>query len=437
MLQKKTINQQSLYEYLITEATYGTDTILNEVKRKKPNSYVKITKEETITTNLDFLPKPIINSKDKQSFIEKTYLELENSFMKWKNSGRTISTGLTAGFDSRLMAVIFKSINATVNYNVGGSIDCPDVVIAKEIANKENLPLFHRVLIQKDKIPKESYLQHLKMQFYRNDALGNNGIFDDGTDWSERFKQASQKELMLVGIGGEIYRNYWSLPNKQYSTDDFTKSRFDTFDDTEFTEIFDREIYLKNFSKKMREALCITNSKMKRSELEMLYPIYRMRYWAGMEVTKTSNFYPIILPFADHQICSNSSIIPVKWKRTGEFEANLIRYGDKSIASHLSEYGYSFDKPAPLKKWCTEFIREYTPISIRWSQRKKRYNIEKKLKEEQNQSSFPYFLQDEYLKTVFDLNDLHISKYIDINKIINPGLLSRALSVELILGDYF
>ena len=49
-----------------------------------------------------------------------------------------------------------------------------------------------------------------------------------------------------------------------------------------------------------------------------------------------------------------------------------------------------------------------------------------------NNSEMPYFLKEEYIKNIFPLDKLLINQYIDINKVKNPEILSRALTLEFI-----
>lgn len=435
LLENKTINDQAFYEYLISSATYCHETYLNEIRRTSSEEFFILSETITKVKNSP-IPIPEKSPSSKEKAIAKTANELKESFKIWNNSDKKIASGLSGGYDSRLLAAIYKTLGINVEYHVAGTDSDKDVTIAHEIAKGENLSLEYRKLGELAPVPQDEFSDFLKKQLYRNDASGNHGIFNDGYDWKSQYEQAEKKEIVLVGIGGEVYRNYWKMHDKSWSVDKLIDSFYDVFDDSEFTDKFNKNKYFENLSGKLLRSVNENGRILKRTQIEQLYPLFRMKYWAGMEVSKRSSYFPLVLPFADPLLCQNSIEIPLRWKVCGDYEANLINHIDGKMASYMSEYGYAFDSDSSIKSKLSEHLRAYnTPVRNHF--RKKKRESEVAQKSSGNQSHFPYYLSENYLSEIFDLENLEISKYVNIKKIQDPGMLSRALTVEIVIKDHF
>ena len=95
---------------------------------------------------------------------------------------------------------------------------------------------------------------------------------------------------------------------------------------------------------------------------------------------------------------------------------------DSSLARYPSIYGHSFDEKLPMRRRVFEFAARHAPNTIRSVYMRRDFNrIE----------PMPYYLQEKYLGEIFDFGALRVSDYIDVKKIKSPGMLSRALTVEL------
>ena len=139
-----------------------------------------------------------------------------------------------------------------------------------------------------------------------------------------------------------------------------------------------------------------------------------------------------LVPFCESEFFHMSSNIPYKQRYLGYFKAALIKFIDPALANYPSQYGYNFydyDK-IPTKIKMKTFLRYHTPTTLRPFLRAHFWKQGEKVK-------FPYYLTKDYLNMVFPSSELVISEFVDINKITDPDMLSRALSVELILTGKF
>jgi hypothetical protein len=140
-----------------------------------------------------------------------------------------------------------------------------------------------------------------------------------------------------------------------------------------------------------------------------------------------------LVPFLEPKTIYLTRDIPYKYKHLTVFKSALIKLIDPIVAKYPSQYGFSFcdyDKIPPQIKM-KEFIRYHTPITLRPCVRKywRRKNMGK--------DGYPYYFGKEYLDMIFPSNRLSVSKYIHIDKIDDPNMLSRVLSVELLITDRF
>jgi asparagine synthase (glutamine-hydrolysing) len=270
----------------------------------------------------------------------------------------------------------------------------------------------------------------VRAQFHFHDGQGILGVFDDGSDLATRKKRTASATLQLNGGGGEIYRNYWKLRDSKFRIRSFLKARFDQLDFSIYTDRFDKRAYWSDLTEKIRFALRTDQDPLDRRQIELIYPFLRLKYWMGQN-NSSNNFLSFALtPFAEPVFAIPSSGIPLKDKNLGRFEAAVIRFVDPRLASYPSVYGFNFcDTVPPLAKLKNAAV-VHCPVFVRPA-------IYRELERRRSRGAMPYYLSDRYLRTVLDPEDLEISRYVDIDRILDPGILSRALTAELIVSDRF
>jgi hypothetical protein len=124
--------------------------------------------------------------------------------------------------------------------------------------------------------------------------------------------------------------------------------------------------------------------------------------------------------------------VPYKDRYLNAFQAALVKLIDPALSKYPSQYGYSFYDYDKVSLWikAKTYVRYHVPPGARPYLRAHFKNKDRKHR-------FPYYLSSEYLETVFSLRQLSISQYIDIDKINDANMLSRVLSVELLMTDRF
>ncbi len=427
---KKNISSQEIYEYIFQGAFYGDKTIYKEIKLLSSQYLWQISPELT-KTEKDFDFNFNQTSSNLNDLVTKTSKSHLDYFNMLKNTfGNKITSALSGGYDSRLMLALMKNVDILPKLYVYGENNSNDVKVAKTITEGENLLLDHVNRSEYDRIEIQSFRSILENNFYCFDGLGIKGVFDNGSDINTRIKRYEDMLLQLNGGGGEIYRNFWNLPNKRYSIRNFLKSKYEPLDLIKIcTEHFNKNQYYSNFENKIKIILSTDKDSLSRKQIEMLYPFLRLKYWMGMNNSINNQFGYAITPYVEPEFVYKSFNIPLKYKNLGLFQSLLIRNTDEGLSKYYSDYGFTFYDKINRKRKIKGFIKRNIPISLRPL-------IRRKLSKNKNEIK-PYYLQDEYLNEIFNLDNLEIYKYINVKQIKDPEVLSRALSIELLITDEF
>jgi hypothetical protein len=425
-LKEKNISLQEIYEFIFEGAFYGGTTVYKEISFISSDKIHQILPER-MTCNKNINYNYSQEGFDFYNEVETISNQLIEYFTLLKDVfNDKITQALSGGFDTRLMLALSRKAGISTHLYVYGDDNCKDVIIAKNITNKEGIKIEH---INRDKYPQikiEKFKKSIENEFYCFDFLGE-PIFENGSDFDTRIKRVKNCKLHLNGSGGEIYRNFWELSDKSLSIKNYVKSKFDFFNYSTCTDKFNKKSYFINLEEKIKNVLSIDRNDITRQQAEMIYPLLRAKYWIGKQNSINNQLSYSLTPFLETEFVFGSFKIPMKYKYLGFFEAALIRKIDEKIAKFPSLYGFNFYNSVGIKKKFLNTIKRNTPICIRPFLRRNFRSY--------NYNTLPYYLSDKYLKEIFDSKELYMNNYIKIKEIKNPHVLSRVLSLELLLSD--
>lgn len=134
--------------------------------------------------------------------------------------GKNITTALSGGYDSRLLLSLLIDAGVTPQLYVYGENSSPDVLVAKSIEKGEGLEINHVDKSNHKKPSPDQYAEIINDNYYGLDGFPFEGIYDFGGNMETRRHRSQNNTMVLNGGGGEIYRNFFYLPNKAYSVDD-------------------------------------------------------------------------------------------------------------------------------------------------------------------------------------------------------------------------
>ena len=421
------IDKQGVYEYCFQETTYGETTPVNEIKMADSLCYfefcehgirsikknIPIDFETTVSTYDELLDEHSSLLQDQMNYVVSSY-------------GLKIATALSGGYDSRLMLSLARNAGITPDVYVYGADDSQDVKVAQSIARGEGFSIKHINKAHFQKPEPEEYAGILKDNFYALDGLPNEGIFDFGANMSTRRKRAEDGTLILNGGGGEIYRNFFYLPNLSYSVDQLIDVFYTRYTADFCTEAFSEDHYRDQLKSKIIYALELESEHMSRTQLEYAYPAFRLRYWTAKDNSNNNRLSSFLTPFICYETIRATLKMPLKFKTHGRFQGDLINRINPALASYQSDYGYPFNEPIPFSKKIKNNMTIFRPVWLR----KRSYAIKHKMAN----LSLPQTLSDGYIRPVLPAGTPYMDQYFKIPEIRDAALLGRVLTLEFLFG---
>lgn len=190
-----------------------------------------------------------------------------------------------------------------------------------------------------------------------------------------RVQRSGASLLQLNGGGGEIFRNFWKLPERPLAIRDFLKSRFDFLTRGTFTSRFDKDEYFHHLAVKVQQMLRMREERLTRQQIEMLHVYMRVRYWMGHNTSIQNLRGFALIPLTEPCFAFPSWQIPVVEKDLGRFEAALIRRLNPRLAAYPSAYGFNFADDIPLSARISEALLVNVPVAMRPPLRKLKQHL--------------------------------------------------------------
>ena len=230
---------------------------------------------------------------------------------------------------------------------VYGGPDDEDVQIARLITEAEGLPLEH---IDKSTVPApdpEAFIGETEKNLFAFDGWKvETPLFDFGADRQDRLKRHVDGQVPLNGSLGEIYRNFFYMPDRPSSTGAVISTFYSRYDPRAFTDNFDEKDYRSAMAESMREAIGAESDELERSQVEELYPKFRGRFWTGRDAQINQRFGPMFFPYLEHAAISNTAKIPIGLKDLGYLQGRMIGRINSRLADYPSDYGFRPERSA-------------------------------------------------------------------------------------------
>lgn len=418
-----TPDPQGIYEYAFQETNYGECTPFHEIKMADSFSIF-----EFEPLNVKRLPKHIPISFD---VTHQPYHELidEHAHLLQKQMksvissyGPKVATALSGGYDSRLMLALAVNEGVNPDVYVYGPDGSSDVNVAKAVAKGEEFALNHINKAKHKKPDPDQYADIVKDNFYALDGYPNEGIFDFGANMATRRGRAENGTLILNGGGGEIYRNFFYLPDGDYSVDQLLDIFYRRYTSDLCTDRFEEFIYRDNLKRKIMRALDLKDEKMSRPRLEYAYPGFRLRYWTSKDNSNNNRIGSFLTPFICYETIVAALKMPLDFKTHGRFQGDLINRIHPKLASYSSDYGYPFDRPVPFMRKIKNNMTIYRPLWLR----RNSYAIQQKMKK----LELPESLSDPYIATAMPSGNSHMAQFFNFSEIRDAAFLGRVLTLE-------
>jgi len=282
------------------------------------------------------------------------------------------SAALSGGFDSRLIVAGLLAQGERPRLFVYGSEHSEDVPIARQVAQAEGIPI---TVVDKDAANRQlpaPDLPALARSALFFDGLPNDGIFDPGADRDTRLAQSAGGNIALNGGGGEIFRNFFHLPDRRYRPRDIVRAFYRGFDSGVFRRADGLADYERGLAGSIAASLGLPAEAgqgggvpLSREQVELVYPFFRCHHWMGLNNSVALRYGHFATPLVDLRTVRAAAALPLEWKNAGLFESRLIAALHPGIASHPSSYGFRFSDGPDARARKTERLTCLRPVFAR------------------------------------------------------------------------
>ncbi len=416
------ISKNELFEYLFNGFWYGKQTLFNEILLLKDKGITNLTTNvfQSFSPDLELV---ITGSTDRivASITEK----LSAHFIELVSAYEILRSGLSGGYDSRLLLAILLKLNKRPELYVNGIPGSTDITCAQAIVKGLGLQMDIVYFYEAYGMALANTQEFFLNRFFFFDGLGAGGIFDNYSDLEYRLLNPGSSFALLNGAGGEIYREAWNLPNRSFTLDSFISSRYERPGMERYLVNYTKSAYLSHIKTKTIHNLGKEVNKLNRIDVEKLHPA---RYKAiHFIMSSLSKLNPFIMPFYEPSLIEQSVSIPIAAKYFGKLNKALISHFFAELTRFQSSYGYSFAQNVPKKIALKESIFTNMPLSLRPFLK----NFKKSKRLPVNQ-----FGTDLLAKPIIDEmipgNLEYLPDYMRIDLISDVGLKSRALTLEFL-----
>lgn len=276
---------------------------------------------------------------------------------------------ISGGFDSRLILAGLLASGNRPELFVYGKETSEDVPIARSVADSVGIPLD---VIDKSildaRLPPPN-LERIVTSSLFFDGLPNDGVYDPGADQQTRLDQTAGGGLALNGGGGEIFRNYFHLPDRRFSAMDIVRAFYRGFD----RRVLRQPGALSAYESRMATAIACAvggsshnfTQPIERGQIELAYPLFRCHHWMAVNNSVAVRHGYYTTPLADPVAVALAWRLPLTWKDAGLLEARLIDALHSGVAGQMSAYGFRFSDGPHAKARFHAWMGRSRPIFAR------------------------------------------------------------------------
>ncbi|RMD87653.1 MAG: hypothetical protein D6807_07415, partial [Alphaproteobacteria bacterium] len=333
-----------------------------------------------------------------------------------------VRLSFSGGYDSRLLLALLLEQGVRPELYVYGPDGDIDVCIAKHVAEAEGLRLRH---VDKGKGPTpdgDVFRSVVEAALVHFDGWKNTGLFDNGADVPDRRSRHEDGFLPVNGGLGEIYRNFFSLRDRAYRAEDIVASFYRGFDPLWVRDRSAITAYCDEMALRMREQLDAGTEGLSSLQAQLLYPLFRGRFWTAREAEINQHFGPMSFPFLEHRLINRAAQVPVPLKDYGRLQAAMITALSPRLAALPTGYGFTFDSPPGWRYRLDTWSTLMRPI---WLRRHIRI-----LRRRRQGWRRPPWLAEERLRTVMDPSLPFMRHLFAVEHVNDADTLNRVVTMD-------
>ncbi|PKP91512.1 MAG: hypothetical protein CVT77_11915 [Alphaproteobacteria bacterium HGW-Alphaproteobacteria-16] len=426
-LPRLSFDPQGVYELAFNVMPVGEDTVFAELKTLSPFVVLELTRDGVVHHPVR---KPLPDTPDDLSHQERIarhrdrLLDIVGAHVA--QFGNDVRCPLSGGLDSRLVLAALRAKGCTPEIYVYGQPEDEDVLIARAIGEACGFPV-EWTDKEAYSVTPDAFPDLVARNFQQFDGLPTFGnIFDNGGHGAAQLQRHANGALAVSGGCGEIYRNFFYLPDRRFSADAVTRTFFARFTPGDATDRFDARTFLAGVAAKIRAAIepPAASGLVARNRIEQIYPRIRCRALFGREISLESRLSPYLMPFLDHRVVAEAMALPMSQKNAGRFEAALLHAIDPELARQPSAYGHDFTGLPGRRHRFSEWSTRIRPVWLRQHS----YRIHRRLGEMGDEHGG--LLSPEYMSRVIDTDFPAMRAFFRMENITDSGLWRRIANLE-------
>jgi len=427
-LPRLSFDPQGVYEFAFNVVPVGDDTVFAELKMLGPDRVAEP------GAGFHALAKPLPDVA--QMPLEERIAAHRDRLMAvvsdhLRKFGDNVFCALSGGLDSRLALAALRAAGCKPRLFVYGGPDSIDVRIAREIAAAEGCEIEWLDKEAWREVSPDEFPEQVERNFHAYDGLPNYGeLFENGANAAARAARHQGGALSVSGGCGEIFRNFFFLPNRRFSAAAVARTFFARYAKGDVTGAFDESRFLRRIEDKMLAALGRPGdrSKLPRPLIEQIYPRVRCRALFGREIGLEAHEGAYLMPFLDHRLVAEAMRLPLALKHAGRFEAALLNAIDPALARHPSAYGHDFAGPPDRRHRRSEWATRIRPVALR----QRSYAIRRRLGPVADEHGG--LLTPDYVGRVVDLDYPVMRRFFRTGGIADSGMMRRIANLEYLAG---
>lgn len=427
-LPRVSFDRQGVYEFAFNVTSIGDDTIFAELKTIGPGIVVELAEEGPVRREV---AKPLSDAACGLPLDERIAAHRDRLMAvvdaHVSTFGSHVYCPLSGGLDSRLVLAALRAAGCQPHLYVYGDAGSTDVAIARAIAAAEGVPIDWLDKEAWRTLEPDAFPEQVERNFHAFDGLPNYGeLFENGANEAARRARHNDGALSVSGGCGEIFRNFFFLPNLPISAWTVTRAFFARYAKGDATDLFDEAAYLRAIEDKILAALgrAGDRGRLPRALIEQVYPRVRCRALFGREISLENRYGAYLMPFLDHRLVAEAMTLPLGLKNAGAFEAALLNAIDPVLARHPSAYGHDFAGPPSRKHRFDEWATRIRPVALR----QRSYALRRRLGPVADEHGG--LLSPDYMDRVVDPAYPAMRRFFHTDRITDSGMMRRIANLE-------
>lgn len=427
-LPRLSFDPQGVYEFAFNVVPIGDDTVFAELKTLGPDRVVELGEDGIV---LHSVAKPLPEDAAAMPLAERIARHRERLgavvAAHVRQFGDHIHCPLSGGLDSRLLLAALRAEGSRPHVYVYGGPESGDVQVARAIAQAQGFEIEWRDKEAWREVTPDQFPEQVERNFHAFDGLPNYGeLFENGGNEAARLARHGGGALSASGGCGEIYRNFFFLPDRPFTAAAVARTFFARYARGDVTGLFDEAAFLDALESKILATLGRSGSRatLPRQLIEQIYPRVRCRALFGREISLEARYGAYLMPFLDHRVVAEAMTLPLGLKQAGRFEAALLNAIDPALAALPSAYGHDFAGPPSRRHRLGEWGTRVRPVWLR----QKSYAIRRRLGPVADEHGG--LLTPDYMGRVVDLEFPVMRRYFQVEAITDSGLMRRIANLE-------